>query len=305
MRALVLILALTPARAQEEASFRKAFYRECVSALGQLDSTKEHLSFVLKHGIDLQISTSTAKIPAQAVGLYRDADKKMYINEDILDKGRRELYYRSVEDAEVPKILAWKLLPTLGHEIRHAITHEKIRRQLGFSFDMPSLEDEMISFVDTVRVLEEAIQKNPDFWLGRLSLRIDGSDSALLGAWKKNPTALKQLVEPLYPITPSVLDLTHAEFLARVDASVKERRETRAMVVKAQKLITELKDPAARAREQRLLDDSEADQTSRVDLERFERLRGVMGDPANYAKLKKFFKSQIQALIRKTAPVPQ
>src|SRR6476660_8844549 len=122
----------------------------------------------------------------------------MYISEGVVDQGGRQLHDRAVDPAEIPRVLAWKLLPTIGHEIRHAITHEKIRRQLGFSFDISSLEDEMISFVDTVRVLQEAIKKNPDYWLGPMSLDIDNSDSALLGAWKKNPTALKQLVEPLY-----------------------------------------------------------------------------------------------------------
>ncbi len=298
--ALAAVLLAAPARADDDAAFRRRFYSECVAALGQLDSTQEHLAFVIKNKIDLQISTSTLKIPANATGLYRDADRKMYINEDVLLKGRKELYYRAVDDAEVPKILAWKLLPTLGHEIRHAITHEKIRRQLGFSFDISSLEDEMISFVDTVRVLQEAINKNPDYWLGRMSLQIDASDSALLGAWKQNPAALKQLVEPLYPKSPSVLDLDQKQFLDFLDKMLVGLRSTRAEVLKVKKEIAELKDPAERASTQRYFDDSEQDEVSRTNLERVERLRKVMSDPANYAKIRKFFKAQIQALVRKT-----
>jgi len=304
--AAVLLLSALPLRAQEDAAFRKAFYAECIAALGELDATQEQLAFVRKHNIDLEISSSPLKIPEDALGLYRDSDKKMYLNATMIAQGRRELGFRAaMDDADIPRILAWKVLPVLGHEIRHAITHEKIRRQLGFSFDSSSLEDEMISFVDTVRVLREAIGKHPDYWSQRMILTIDGSDGALLAAWRKNPTALKELVAPLYPEVPSVLALSHKELLAAVDDELKKSRKRRADVEDDQKSILEIKDPEERAEEQRKLDDTGAEPLTKDDLERTERLRRVMTDPANYTKLKGFFKAQIRALIRKASTGPQ
>jgi hypothetical protein len=302
----ILLLAALPLRAQEDPVFRKAFYAECIKALGELDATQEQLAFVRKHAIDLEISTSTLKIPEDALGLYRDADKKMYLNEEMIAQGRRELGFRAaMEETDIPRILAWKVLPVLGHEIRHAITHEKIRRQLGFSFDSPSLEDEMISFVDTVRVLQEAIAKHPEYWSQRMILGIDGSNGDLLAAWRRNPTALKELVAPLYPEVPSVLAMSHEELLADIDERLRQCRKRRAAVQEDQDSILAIKSPTERASEQRQLDDTGADRITKVDLEQTERLRRVMTDPDKFKKLKAFFKSQLQALIRKTSQEPR
>ena len=294
------VVCAWPARAQDDALFLRGFYAECLSALGELAPTREHRVFLLKRRIDLEVTDEDEKIPSDAIGLYSDVDNKMYFRKETIDSGRKTLSGRGVADDEIARMMAWKMLPTMAHEIRHAITHDKIRRRLGFTFAMPCLESEMISFVDTVRVMKAAIAAKPDYWADGMLVDVDADNGQLLAAWRKNPSALKDLVEPLYPDIASVLDMSQEELLARVDDRLQESSRSRDKVLAAQKAALAMRDPEERALALKALDASGDERSSRVDLERIAALRLAIGDTVKYKGLREFYLKQIKALVRLT-----
>lgn len=301
MSLIALLLAAAPVFAQDDAAFRQRFYKECVAAMGQFETTREHLAFARKNGISLALSTSTAEIPEDMLGVYSDGDRKIYINVAMIAAKQRELRYKTIDDAEVPRVVARKTLPTIAHELRHAMTAAKMRRELGFNFSLENLETEMISFVDEVRVLKEESEKEPDYWSGPLFLRSDASEWTELMAFRKNPTALKELVEPLYPGAPSVLAMSRDELLTQLDKKLAGYQAARAQYEKAAKEADAEKDPALRARLRRTLEDSGSDRITAHNLAVASEMRGRMGEPGAYEKVKAFYKNQIKGLIRKAS----
>ncbi len=159
--AAVLLLPGSPARADE--AFEGAYLGEIVSALGALDSTREHLEFVKSDGLDLRIVAPEAE-NLGGFGSYRKLSDEILINAELIEEGRRELAESGFSPAEVAEILAWKTLPVIAHEIRHAMLDRRLKKRRGLTFDIPTVENEAIAYIDEAAVVLDAMKNRRGLW---------------------------------------------------------------------------------------------------------------------------------------------
>ncbi|MBI4425709.1 MAG: hypothetical protein HY554_18405 [Elusimicrobia bacterium] len=274
----------------------RAFASEAVRALGALASTREHLAFVKRRGIDLLVVSVGDKLPEGAMGSYVDADRAMYINEADLMSGAKELRASGTPEPEVPRVLAWKFLPTIVHEIRHGITRQRARERAGLNVRMNPLESEFISFLDEIRVLREALRARPELWADRSRvLEIEKGSAILLRAVDKDVGALKALVRGVddYASKPVILE-------AKRETLVDEyRRRRRTLVDAADQLLQadtgRIKDPDVRA------DLAEYALSVADALNFYNDVLGVLEKPAAHAKLRDFYAAELRAMERAVA----
>ena len=267
------------------------FAQETVRALETLASTREHLRFVKAQRIDLKVVEPNEKLPGTAIGSYVEADRTMYINEDELMKGADELRRREAPEDSIPGILAWKFLQTTVHEIRHAITRQKIRDQVGVDLKLNPLEGEYISFLDEARVFREAVRVKPDLWSdpSRI-LEVERTSGEVLRALDRGVPAFEEYVDGLYDGKPSLLreprDKLLEEYVRRKVVLEKDADEL-------------LKTDMSSVTDEETRDDlAEVAYTIADGILLYKQMLVVLKSPGQYAKLRSFYRSELDALAK-------
>ena len=193
-----------PASVAEEDTYglRENYTREVMSVFSRLRATQEHLSFLRKHSLTLEV-VSGGRLPEKAVAAY--CGGSVYLNKDVLMGFAGELSARGVPRDSILEIVAWKTAPFIAHEIRHAITQYEARRKLHIPFLFPSQEGELLSFLDTLLVAQGSIAAQPQWWEESSVLESDAVVGSLLLAWKDGPRGLRKMVRRAYPEAASFI----------------------------------------------------------------------------------------------------
>jgi hypothetical protein len=198
--------------------FNAAYLKATVRALNTLDATQPHAAFIFSREIDLEVVPPGPAVPESSLGTYHDDKRKMFLNEHVLLRGMRELRDKGATDEEIPEILAWKMMPTIAHEIRHAMTAEGVRQASGVSPPFKPLESEFISFLEEIVVILEIIRVRPGLWSDSSRiLEIENGTAALLRARKRHPVVLKESIAATgsYRKRHRILDTPRAELVER------------------------------------------------------------------------------------------
>jgi len=183
------------------------YLKSLVVLLSNLDTTNEHFRFVKSEDIDLKVVMPGLKVPERTLGLYIDRESSMYLNRAMLLKGAEELKRKGTPTDEIPKILAWKTLHIVVHEIRHGMNARGIIAKKGFRFPVSYIEDEYIAFIDQMATIHEVLLVRPELWNIDKILDIEKNVAILLQAQKRSVGGLKALVraQPRYAKKPAVL----------------------------------------------------------------------------------------------------
>ncbi|MBI4348144.1 MAG: hypothetical protein HY553_14990 [Elusimicrobia bacterium] len=270
------------------------FANETVAALQRLRSAAEHLRFVKARGIDLKVTEPNERLPATAIGSYIEEENAMYINQDELMKGAGELRRQGAPEEAIPEILAWKFLPTTIHEIRHAMTRDRIRRQLGIDLKLNPLEGEYISFLDEARVFREAVRVRPELWSdpSRI-LEVERTAGRILEELDRGVPALQAMVDAMYDGKPSLLREPR-------DKLIEEYERRRASLEKdADELLkTDLRTITdADTRE----DLAEVAYTVADGIVLYKQMLGILKSPARYEQLQGFYRREVESLGKAAA----
>lgn len=269
----------------------RRFAAEVVAALGQLETAREHLAFLKRHKIDLKVVPPGDRLPEGAIGSYVDADRSMYINEDELMSGAGELRRLGAAEEDLPAILAWKFLHTVIHEIRHAMTRQRMREKTGLNVRLNPLEGEFISFIDQARVFREAAGSKPNLWSdpSRI-LEVERTSGRVLQEAGADVEALKRFVTELYEGKPSLLETPREKLVA-------EYRERKGELLEEAKALLgtdtgAIRDPEIRAD----LAEYAADVADGILL--YKEMLAVLEDKGKHEKLTGFYRRELDALTR-------
>lgn len=270
------------------------FARETVAALQRLRSTSDHLRFVKARGIDLKVVEPNEKLWATAIGSYVEEDKTMYINQDELMKGAGELRRQGAREEALPEILAWKFLQTTVHEIRHAMTRDRLRRQLGIDLKLNPLEGEYISFLDEARVFREAVRVRPELWSdpSRI-LEVERTAGRVLEELDRGVPALQALVDGMYDGKPSIVREPRDKLIAEY-----ERRRALLEREADELLKTDL---GTVTDEDTREDLAEVAYTVADGIVLYKQMLAVLKDPLRYEKLKGFYRREVDILAKAAA----
>lgn len=274
---------------------KREFSAATVAALQRLSSTREHLGFVKAHGIDLRVVAPGDKMPEGAIGSYVHDDRSMYINEDELMSGVRELRDQGAPEERIPEIIAWKFLPVTVHEIRHAITRQRLKRKTGLDLRLNPIEGEYLSFLDEARVLKEALKARPELW-GDPSriLEVERSQAHVMEKLNRDVKELKELVDLLYRGKPSILGTPRVELIARyrglraeLERHADELLATDVASIKDADLRADLGETALEVADGLLL---------------YRQMLSALESDGSYEKLRRFYESELAALTRALEP---
>ncbi|MDE2290630.1 MAG: hypothetical protein KGL53_01000 [Elusimicrobia bacterium] len=306
----VAALAVVPARAQDQVSpgvdpaAAAAFAREHPD-LGRLFTRNwRHLLDVVpelaaqrrfllsQRRVELVFSDPGPAISADSVAMYSPGVVR--INRQWLCWAGSQLAARGVPYSRIPGLLAWKLLPTLAHELRHGITHEQMREEVGDVCPAFVIENEVVSFYDNVRVGKAVLRRNPSAFTDDLLLgSVDRDLAQTLAAYKSGPTGLESLVASLYQGRLSAVSATRQQLLDEAEkgrsdtASLLSQYEAGDAAVKAQFGASYGQDPV------KALDRS---------LSVYEGCTRVLSDPEKFRRFRNFYKDRIEAIEEDWSP---
>lgn len=288
-------------RALEWETLDREFCRAAVAALRRLDASREHAAFALRERIDLVIAPRGKGFSADALGSYDARQRRMYLDKKTLLAGAEELSAMGLRPEEVSEALAWKMLPTLVHELGHGMIGRKLQDELRVPFNMPVLEDEMLSFFDEVLVLHDSFAARPELWHPGMILDIEEDQAALLQAWRRRTEDLQESVRRAYPKRFSVLEAEDS-WLWSWNASETLRDEKLLAEVRALRRRVAAAPPGEIPEADRKLRElRESERTARNLLEEDRRIRRVLADPVLLGRLRAFYRRELAARVRALA----
>ncbi|MEK7858595.1 MAG: hypothetical protein AAB320_05575 [Elusimicrobiota bacterium] len=216
--ALLLAILLTPAASlgQEWPEFSKDYHRQVISLLRRLPATRRHAAFILDSRVALEVTDNPTKVDDHVQAVYDMVERRISIDEVRLLEGAEELIDQGAPRALVAEILAWKTLPTIVHEITHAMSHRDQERLLGGRFLFGCLESELLSFYDELLVQHELYKERPDLWRRDKILKIERSYGEMLLSWRRGQGELDAQVRAMYGEAPSLLSAPKEELVAGV-----------------------------------------------------------------------------------------
>jgi len=170
--------------------------------LRELRSTREHAEYLERRPLPVRLVGSDKLRAAFAARLPGE----IWVNWHELSRMRKKLLEQGVAPAEVDEFMAMKTLPAVVHELRHAMTAEQVLRSAGAPFDFPLVEDELLSYADQARVLEELRQTHPRVAGAVTETSDETVQQGLMEAWPKGLASMRDFVRDAYPAVPSVLE---------------------------------------------------------------------------------------------------
>ncbi|MBI5596384.1 MAG: hypothetical protein HY928_09885 [Elusimicrobia bacterium] len=225
----LLALALLPATAvhgQEWGEFDRPYLETVVGLLKRLRSTREHWAFVSRRKIDLVVTDNPAHVDDSVVGAYDMVEERMFLDEVRLLEGAEQLLDEGASAGTTAKVLAWKSMFTVVHELTHAKTHDQVRRLVGRPIAFPSVEDERLAFYEGCLALFELFEERPELWERGRILDMERVAAGYLEAWLEGPGVLERAVAQTYEERPQLLKEKPEMLLARVDERIRSLRSS-------------------------------------------------------------------------------
>jgi len=301
--ALAVLLSV-PALAQDPydaPAFHRSFVLETAKVLKTLKQTRAQAAFIEEKGIDLFVVSTGPVLPEFALAGYDLDRRRIFVNRVRLADSARQLEAAGLAPARIAEAAAWKWIPVVAHEIRHGMVKSRLRDK-GIDFPQGTLEDEMIAFFDTVRVLQASLDGRPDLWTDDRLIAFDFDSGILLKEWRRSPSAVKELVAPRYPKAPSVLDMPRERMAALLKEGWDAYAKTLTQVDRYYAAAKTMKDPMRR---QEALADPEAKATredSVAMLGRARRSRIAIETTQGYERIRSFYRDELKRLVGKVKP---
>lgn len=210
MIAAALALALSAAARAEPPDdwaryYSKDYDRAVLALLARLPSTRAHAAFLLEERLDLVVTDSIDRVDDDVLGCYDLASRRLFVDKVRLLNGADELEDGGAPRGGVGEILAYKTLPTIVHETRHAMTHRALQKEFGAWLALPYVESEQLSFYDEVLALRDMFRERPKLWSPGKILSIEKDEADVLRIFERGPDQLDALVRRLYAASSSVL----------------------------------------------------------------------------------------------------
>ncbi|TBR20971.1 hypothetical protein EPO15_11495 [bacterium] len=234
MGPLLAALLSLPAAAQEWSDFDRPYLSEAVALLKRLPSTRAVWRFTARERIPLEVTDNPSHVDDNTLGAYDMVDRHIYIDEVVLIREAEGLVDGGASSTTTARVLAWKSLPVVVHELTHGLVHDEVRRMMGRPFIFPSVEDEQIAFYAGSLALFDMFDEKPELWSRERLLDLDETSGQVLKAWLRGADVLERFIARLYDGRPSLVHDADAELLAvaqrRVDstrADLQAMRDTR------------------------------------------------------------------------------
>jgi len=222
-----MVLAFSaPVRAGDVwAPYEDSFLETSAKLLSGLYTTKAHFKFIRRNHVGLKVVPPGGALGKDAIAANDKDAGAMLINKIRLIDGVRELKSKGVSDQRIGAVLAWKTIPTIIHELRHAMVNEELERK-GIYFERTVIEEEWICFLDMMRVMTEAMGKRPDLWRRNMILDIEKSNAVVLRSLDRDTRTFKRLVAQNYEDLPSILTGKRSWFVAKTKKTIAELSES-------------------------------------------------------------------------------
>ncbi|MBI4051431.1 MAG: hypothetical protein HY400_02880 [Elusimicrobia bacterium] len=250
--------------------------------LSELPSTQEHASFLSSHGLTFTFSAKESSLASFAPW----EPSIIKINGKILGEAIEALKSESVSSQKIAHIVAVKTLPLIAHEIRHAMTQDRLKTH-GIGSCM-FLENEMISHTDEVGVIADMKKHKPILWQSYSIPHIEDHYIKLEQAWNQpGPEKFLDFVFLRYGNKDISVFSTSDELTQYFNPKITERRNAR------QRLNNMLSEPdpelAKQIRDLILKEDKV--------LSLFQDAFNIVSDSTRWADLKSSYTSEIQRVI--------
>lgn len=222
---MAAVLFAAPLHAQEWRDFNEPYMRSVVGLLKRLKTTQAHWGFISREGIGLVVTDNPSHVSDSVAGAYDLVERRMFLDEVRLLDAAEALQDAGATAATTAEVLAWKTLPTIVHEMTHAMVHDRVRRLAGTDIAFPCVEDEMLAFYDGAITLFELFDEKPRLWEKDRILDIDRLWGLTLKAWLKGAGGLDEVIRDTYSERPSLLEESHETLLAYVDRRIDVLKE--------------------------------------------------------------------------------
>jgi hypothetical protein len=205
---------------QEAPAWEQTVLTELPRLLEDFESTREHARFARGRGVTFHLAGSREDGMGSRIATYEAGEVRF--NRDVLGSVLMSLQvFLRLDQPQAARMLALRLLPYAAHELRHGMMIERIREREGMTLETASIENEVVSYWDQVRVLASVADLHPESF--RVPLPVLGAlDASLLRAWASGPQGLVDHVRSVYSEAPSILSLSSEELL-RQQRAIHER----------------------------------------------------------------------------------
>lgn len=256
--------------------------------LGSLSSTKEHSLFVRKRKkVAFIMQDPGENLSRTTVAKYLPG--AVYVNRYRMVVAALRLERRGLPLDEIPEVLAWKMIPVIGHELRHGMIHEDMKDILGYYCPLAlARENEVIAYFDEQNIIREVTAKRPELYRKRMLVgHIERHQGRVLMAWDGGLQGLKGYVARYYPKRRWVLETEREVLLASIEATKRqgERRLKSYKKMSAQELA------ALRAKE-----DRDPEKAARRLIRKAEECRKTLSTPRMFKKYRKFYRTWESAI---------
>lgn len=271
----------------------------CLRALQDLESTRDHAQFFAQQGLHIRLvrSSNPEFLLPDAMMIYDHNSNTIYIQNDDLAGFIKELLGRGLSKQESHQVVAWKLLPMISHELCHGMNAKKMVELYGFAYNGSSIEDETICWATQARTLGELQSKNPSLWKsGRFSLAggaVEKADEALLEAWDRGPSSLRDFVRGHYHGRAELLTTERETLLTQLEANVNALRNVVPEILRNPGKALREADPGQKAELENLIRVMSRPGVRELFLRQTEELVALLRNPEHFELVKSFYAREL------------
>lgn len=183
--------------------------------LGDLESTRAHADFMRRE--DVLIEIVEADLMSGNIASY--LERTVRVNRDYIKAAREQLIQQGAPAESRPAVLALKMLPVIAHELRHGITHQEIVEAAGAPVYGEFVEDEYLSYYDTILVHLEVHAKFPLIRKFKMPA-ISRTEDTLIALWNAGPKNIEQYIRKHYAAAPSLFAVSDEQLTAYYQAGL-------------------------------------------------------------------------------------
>jgi len=279
---------------RRDPDFGRRFSRAWEKTINELESTRAHAAFLFgKEKIPVVYVDPGLTLEESMIAMFEGPTGRFLVNRTDLALSALRLSQTGVPSKEVPEVLAWKMLPALAHELRHAIVREELLKAFGSPCGEVFLDDELLAYADTARVAREAVGLHPEYWEESLLLPdLDANSGILIDAWERGPKIMLETVRQTVG-TSRASELSPAECL-KAGEDWRKESEIELRSLTGGKLPP--KGVSDVLRKARKTGELPREDKLRLELDLVDHCERLFRDPRRFEKLRGFYRSKWAAV---------
>jgi len=250
-------------------------------------------AFLDRKKVDLRIEDRSGPSGRKVRGSYDGSLNVMFLDKGFLLRSARQVSRKVKGDKAVADVLAWKMMPTLAHELSHGMVHEKLDAVLGIPFWYVFLEDEILAYADEGAALRELFRKRGELWEKGMILDTEVYALSLVRAWDRGMPSVERLAKKRYKNRESVFTASRIELVRESQERIRKAEEGLARVPEDKRYFSQLiKDgsPTAAAKLEKV---REAERVYRRIQDKEKRRLAVWSSAERFERLRKFYRKEI------------